>query len=78
MAAITSSAVKKFLRNNEVYSGFTIACIVVYPEIENAKAVLFSRNHVFYEVWIRPTYSGRLEVGEENLMIPYDREMFQR
>lgn len=68
---ITAAAVRKIIKSDFVYANYKLAALRVYPDIDQAKAVIYSRNLVFYEVWFI-VRNGKVVPDKEMLLVPWE------
>ena len=72
---INRTKVRRHLQSMYAYAEMKLADLSIYPEIDQARAVMLSRNHVMYEVWLHMTAAGNIEVYSEDLLVPlHERE----
>lgn len=50
VSRITRNAVRRYLQDNSLFEGMRLADMQVYADIDQAYAVMISKNHVVYEV----------------------------
>lgn len=65
---ITRNAVRRFLQNNFLFEGMRLADMQVYVDIDQAYAVMVSKNHVVYEVDMKWS-NGEIFVTDMDIMV---------
>ena len=71
---INRTKVRRHLQSMFAYAEMKLADLSIYPEIDQARAVMLSRNHVMYEVWLHITPAGNMEVYSEDLLVPMHKK----
>ena len=65
---ITRNAVRRFLQENSLFEGMHMADMQVYVGIDQACAVMISKNHVVYEVDMKWS-NGEIFVTDMDILV---------
>lgn len=76
MQKLTKTGVRNFLKKNFCTDNLTLADLVIYPETNYARAFMFSRNHVFYEIELS-LVDGCIKETNEHLLVRFEKEMMK-
>ena len=65
---ITRNAVRRYLQDNSLFEGMRLVDMQVYVGIDQASAVMISKNHVVYEVDMKWS-DGEIYVTDMDILV---------
>lgn len=65
---ITRNAVRRYLQENSLFEGMRLADLQVFVDIDQAAAVMISKNHVVYEVDMKWS-NGEIFVTDMDILV---------
>lgn len=72
---LNRTSIRRYLQEHPNYSMLKLATMDVYTDIGQAKCVMYSKNHVFYEIWLH-IKGDAIEMYWEDLLVPFkDKEV---